>query len=173
MLHTHLPRSSDYVYCPRCGARLVERQAGGKIRQACPACDFVYYADPKVGVGVVVLEGGKILLVQRNMNPERGKWSLPAGFVDHGEDPAAVAVRETLEETGLEVTVTGLVDVYYNPPDSPAGGGASIFILYQARRRGGALQAGDDADAAGFFALDELPELAFHSTRSVIERLQG
>jgi len=67
----------------------------------------------------------------------------------------------------LVVVVNEVIDVFYNPP----GGGASIFILYRGWRTGGKLQAGDDADAADFFALDELPELAFASTRAVINYL--
>jgi acetyl-CoA carboxylase carboxyl transferase subunit beta len=123
--------------------------------------------EPKVGVGVFVLADGRVLLVQRAMEPERGRWSLPAGYLDPGEDPRAVAARETLEETSLHVEIGELIDVYHNPPDS---GGASIFILYRARLVGGTLAAGDDAAAAGFFGRDELPELAFHSTREMVRR---
>jgi hypothetical protein len=60
--------------------------------------------------------------------------------------------------------------VFFNPPD---GGGASIFILYQAERVDGDLRAGDDADEARFFALDRLPDLAFASTRAVVARLMS
>lgn len=119
-------------------------------------------------MGVAVLDGGKLLLVRRAMNPERGKWSLPAGFVDQGEDPRATAAREALEETGLVVTVESVIDVFYNPPGQ---GGASIFILYRAQRVGGELVAGDDAEAAAFFGLDQLPELAFASTRAAVALL--
>lgn len=157
-----------FAYCPRCAAPLITKQVMDKARRACPACGYVHYTDPKVGVGVAVVEMGKLLLVRRRMNPERGKWSLPAGFVDQGEDPRATAAREVLEETGLNVVVGEVIDVFHNPP---GGGGASIFILYRGRRTGGALQAGDDADAADFFALDQLPELAFASTRAVINYL--
>lgn len=139
-----------------------------KPRRTCPSCRYVYYTDPKVGVGVAVLDGGKLLLVRRAMNPERGKWSLPAGFVDQGEDPRATAAREALEETGLVVTVESVIDVFYNPPGQ---GGASIFILYRAQRVGGELVAGDDAEAAAFFGLDQLPELAFASTRAAVALL--
>ncbi len=66
------------------------------------------------------------------------------------------------------MVVDELLDVIFNPP---GGGGASIFILYRARRSGGTLQAGDDADAADFFPLDALPDLAFASTRAAIVRL--
>jgi ADP-ribose pyrophosphatase YjhB (NUDIX family) len=144
------------------------RQVGDKPRRACSQCDFVHFTDPKVGVGVLVVQASKVLLVRRVMNPERGKWSIPAGFLDQGEDPKATAVREAREETGLEVVIDSLVDVYQNPATQ---GGASIFILYRARQIGGTLLAGDDADAVGFFAPDQLPELAFASTRAAIELL--
>lgn len=161
----------SYVYCPHCATPLETRQVGDKPRRACPACDFIYFTDPKVGVGVLVIQAGRLLLVRRTMNPERGKWSIPAGFIDRGEDPREVAVRELFEETNLQVIIEELVDVYYNPPTGQ--GGASIFILYRGRLLGGELRAGDDADAAAFFDPDDLPELAFASTRDAIERLRN
>ena len=159
----------EVAYCCRCAAALTTRKVGGKPRRVCPACGFIHFIEPKVGVGVMVVEDDRLLLVQRAMPPEQGKWSLPAGYLDHGEDPAATAVREALEETNLVVEITALVDVFHNPPGQ---GGASIFILYRARRRGGELRAGDDASDVRFFALDELPELAFKSTADAVRRLQ-
>ena len=156
------------AFCVRCGNGMITRMVGDRPRRACPECGYVHFTYPKVGVGVLVVEAGKILLVQRKMEPERGKWSIPAGFLDQGEDPQETAVREAFEETGLNVTIEQLIDVYHNPP---AQGGASIFILYQARQIGGALQAGDDADAAGFFAPNALPELAFESTQAALKLL--
>ncbi len=156
------------AYCPRCAATMHTRQVVDKVRRVCPDCGYVHYTDPKVGVGVAVVEAGKLLLVRRRMNPGRGKWSLPAGYVDQGEDPRATATREVLEETGLVVAVHEVIDVFHNPS---GGGGASIFILYRGQRAGGELRPGDDADAADFFALDQLPELAFASTEAVVNRL--
>ena len=138
-------------------------------RRVCPACGYVHFTDPKVGVGVLVVEGGRVLLVRRGVAPERGKWSRPAGFLDQGEDPRATAAREALEEVGLTVAVEELLDVFHNPPGR---GGASIFILYRARRLAGEPASGDDADDARFFPLDALPELAFASTRAAIARLR-
>ena len=155
-------------FCSRCGAPMATRIVGDKPRRACTACEFIYFTDPKVGVGVLVIEEAKVLLVRRTMAPEIGKWSIPAGYLDHGEDPRVTAVREAHEETGLSVTIERLIEVFQNPADE---GGASIFIMYEARRTGGTLQAGDDADAAAFFALDELPPLAFASTRAAIALL--
>lgn len=133
-----------------------------KLRRRCPACGHIHFTDPKVGVGVLLVEDGRVLLVRRAVEPEKGKWSIPAGYVDHGEDPKETAAREVREETGLEVSIDGLLDVYHNPP---AQGGASIFILYLARKTGGVLRPGDDADRAEFFAVERLPELAFANTR--------
>lgn len=166
-----MPNSApeEYVYCPHCATPLITRLVGDKPRRACPECGYIYFTDPKVGVGVFVVCNGKVLLVRRRMNPEKGKWSIPAGFLDRGEDPKETAVREALEETNLNVEIEGLVDVYHNPTAS--GPGASIFILYRARLLGGELRAGDDADDAAFFGLDELPELAFASTRDAIQQL--
>lgn len=163
----------EFAYCPRCATPLVTRPVMDKLRRVCPACNYVHFTDPKVGVGVMVVEDGRLLLVRRAMVPEKGKWSIPAGFVDSGEDPQATAVREAEEETGLHVAITGLVDVYFNPSTRPNQPGASIFILYRAECIGGQLQAGDDAAAAAFFALDDLPEIAFASTRDAINRLRA
>ena len=156
-------------YCSRCATPMETRPVGDKPRRVCPGCGFIHFTDPQVGVGVFVVHEGKILLVRRTMHPEIGKWSIPAGFVDHGEDPAETAVREALEETNLQVAIEELIGVYQNPPTQ---GGASIFIMYKARLLGGRLQAGDDADAAAFFALDDLSEIAFASTRAAIDQLK-
>ena len=120
---------------------------------------------------MVLDDEGKILLVKRAMTPEKGKWSIPAGFLDHGEDPVSTAVREVFEETNLQVVISELVDVYYNA-EALRRGGASIFILYRAQLFSGELKAGDDADEAGFFGPGKLPELAFASTRDAIRRWQ-
>ena len=127
----------------------------------------MYFVEPKVGVGVMVVDGGRLLLVRRAMEPEKGKWSLPAGYLEYGESPVETAVREAREETGLEVRITGLVDAFHNPP----GAGASVFLLYRAERVRGEPRAGDDADEAGFFGREDLPPLAFASTFAAVELL--
>jgi 8-oxo-dGTP diphosphatase len=162
-----LPDSAPaYIaYCPLCGQAMVTQQVDGRPRRVCSSCDYVHFTDPKVGVGALVTYNDQVLLVRRKMEPERGKWSIPAGFLDHGEDPQRTAEREVFEETGLLVHIASLLDVFTNPPSR---GGASIFILYRAELLGGEMAAGDDAEAVGFFSLHELPELAFTSTKAAI-----
>lgn len=147
---------------------MITRLAGDRPRRVCPSCNYVHYTDPKVGVGALVTQAQKVLLVKRRMEPERGKWSIPAGFLDQGENPRETAEREVYEETGLEVRAADLIEVFTNPAQR---GGASIFILYRAELLGGEMAAGDDAGDVGFFSLDDLPELAFASTQSAIRAL--
>ena len=152
-------------FCLNCGTRLELRTVHGKERPHCPACGWVYFDDPKVAVGVLVEKDGKVLLTRRVYDPEKGKWSLPAGFMDAHETPELAAERECLEETGLHVKVTGLLDVLGGREHSS---GADVFMLYRAAIVGGDLNAGDDADRVGFFARNELPPLAFKITRKAL-----
>ena len=110
----------------------------------------------------------KLLLVRRTMEPGRGRWSLPGGFLDVGEEPRAAAEREAAEEASVDVRVTHLIDVFANPP---ADGGA-VFVLYAADWVAGEPAPGDDADDARFFARDEIPLLAFPSTAHVVAQWQ-
>jgi ADP-ribose pyrophosphatase YjhB (NUDIX family) len=129
---------------------------------------MIIFRDPKVAAGVVVEKDGRVLLIRRGENTLRqGLWSIPAGFVEYDEDPAATAVRECREETGLEVELTDLLDVI---PGEGLRGEASFLIVYQGQVTGGDLVAGDDADRAGFFPPDDLPPLAFESTRRALAR---
>jgi 8-oxo-dGTP diphosphatase len=156
-------------YCPRCGQPLVTALRYGQERRTCEACGFVHFQDPKVAAVVFITQNGAVLLVRRAVDPEGGKWALPAGFIDYGEDPQAAAKREVREETGLEVRITRLIDVLGPMPDS---GAASILILYEAAVTGGTLIPQDDADRAEFFAPEDIPyeKIAFASTRLILDR---
>jgi ADP-ribose pyrophosphatase YjhB (NUDIX family) len=143
------------------------REAFGKRRPVCPNCGRVHFFDPKVAAAMFVVQNGSVLLVRRVNEPELGKWSLPAGFVDGDEDPQLAAERECFEETGLEVEADRLLDVIYQ---SVKAEGANIVIVYHGRLKGGTLTARDDIDASGFFGWGDLPPLAFESTRTMIER---
>jgi 8-oxo-dGTP diphosphatase len=148
-------------YCIRCGAELASQPKFGAERPVCSRCGWIYFADPKVAAVGLVEQEGKVLLVKRTNDPQKGFWSLPAGFVDAGEDPARAAERECLEETGLVVRATGLLDVI---PGTGQEHTADIIIVYRLEITGGSLAAGDDADDAAFFPRDDLPQLAFIST---------
>ena len=162
-----MARPLELNYCPRCGHALDDREAFGRVRRYCPACDRIVFREHKVAAGVLVEHEGKVLLVRRRLNPRQGLWTFPAGFVDFDEDPVEAAVRECREETGLEVEVTGLLDVASGREHE---GGADLLLVYRARLVGGEQRPADDADRVAFFALDQLPALAFHATQIVLDK---
>lgn len=166
--HSH--PGEEIQYCIRCGTKLGAQEIFGSLRPVCPRCGWVYFADPKVAAAALVEQDGKVLLVRRVNEPQRGLWTLPAGFVDAREDPARAAVRECLEETGLTVQVTGLFDVIAGR-EHPRG--ADIVIIYRTRILGGQLAAADDADQAAFFERSGLPPLAFRATRAALGLGEG
>src|SRR3954469_9858970 len=150
---------------------MATRSVRGVSRRVCERCAHIHYADPKVAVGVAVFRDDCLLLVRRTMEPERGRWALPGGYLDVGEEPRRAAAREAVEEAGVQVTVGDVIDVFANPVDE----GGAVFVLYAATWRygeaaGGGGAAGDDADSAGFFPRDGLPDIAFASTAHAIER---
>lgn len=112
-------------FCPRCGKPIGQQVKFGKMRPTCAACGYVHFDDPKVAVVVFIEQEGKVLLILRGVDPQRGKWALPAGYVDRGEDPAQAAIRETAEETGLRVEITRLIDLMFD--------NGIIVIMYAAQ----------------------------------------
>jgi len=155
-------------HCPECGAALGERFVHGKLRPACQQCRFVYYANPKVAVGVIVARGEEVLLCRRDLDPGRGLWSFPSGYVDAGELVKEAARREVLEETGLEIEVGRLVGVY-DSPNRPV-----VYIVYDGRIIGGVLRAREEVQEVGYFRVEALPELAFeHDGRILADWRQG
>lgn len=154
----------DANFCPRCGQALTPRPMHGRLRPCCDACGYIFYFDPKVAVVVVIVQNEKVLLVQRAHDPGQGKWACPAGFVEHDETPEDAAVREVGEETGLHVRVERLLDVFPKRDH----GLADIVIAYQAVIIAGTLQAADDAADARWFGRDELPELVFYPSQTLV-----
>lgn len=157
--------ADEINFCPRCGTALEIAERFGKSRPVCPQCEWIFFPDPKVAVAVLVKRGKDVLLVRRANDPARGCWTLPAGFVDAGEDPALAAQRECFEETGLRVKVNGLLDVL-SGLEHPRG--AHIIIFYSAVIVSGKLAPGDDADRAEFFPENDLPPLAFTTTKKIL-----
>ncbi len=158
---------TPYRFCPRCGGPLAPRRlkTGDPERLTCAACDFVLYLDPKVAVGTIISTGdGRLVLVRRAIEPGYGLWVFPGGYVDRGEDIIEAAIREAREESGLDVRIDGLVNIYSYAGTTP------IIIVYTATVLGGELCIDDECLEARLFAADEIPwdQLAFRSTRDAL-----
>ena len=92
----------DPRFCPACGTGLTDRRVEGRDRRFCPACERPVYRNPKPCAGVLVVDGGRLLLVERTEPPAVGAWSVPAGYLEADEPPRAAAARELREETGFD-----------------------------------------------------------------------
>ena len=156
----------DFNYCPRCGARVNHEERYGKVRPVCPQCGWIHFVDPKVAAAVLIEQDGRVLLVRRTNQPFRGLWTLPAGCINGGEDPAEAAARECFEETGLTVRITRVLDII-SGREHPRG--ADFIIVYRATVVSGEPHPDDDADAVEWFAREHLPPLAFRATQKVLE----
>ncbi len=164
MAHAH--GNSSFRFCPRCGGSLEERHVKqpDPPRLVCAACGFVFYLDPKLASCAIAILGGGIVMLRRGIEPQKGRWVFPGGFVDRGETVHDAAVREFWEEVGLRVTLTGILDVYSFPGDEVA------VAVYAAEVAGGELRVGDEAEDVKAFAPEEIPwdELAFQSTQAAL-----
>ena len=124
----------------------------------CPKCggSVKAYSNPFPTVDTIIYEPDQgIVLIDRRFEPLG--WALPGGFVDYGETVEAAAIREALEETGLQVTLQALVGVYSDPTRDPRL--HTITTVFQARSGDySTLAGGDDAKDARFFPLDRLPD---------------
>jgi ADP-ribose pyrophosphatase YjhB (NUDIX family) len=159
--------TAEFNYCPRCGTRVNHEERFGKVRPVCPHCGWIQFIDPKVAAAVLVEQEGRVLLVRRANEPFRGLWTLPAGFINGGEDPAEAAARECLEETGLNVRVTRVLDIISGREHTR---GADFIIVYQAEVIDGELKPDDDVDAVEWFGRESLPPLAFRATQIVLSQ---
>lgn len=159
--------TAEFNYCPRCGTRVNHEERFGKVRPVCPQCEWIQFIDPKVAAAVLVEQEGRVLLVRRANEPFRGLWTLPAGFINGGEDPAEAAARECLEETGLNVRVTRVLDIISGREHTR---GADFIIVYRAEVIDGELKPDDDVDAVEWFGRESLPPLAFRATQIVLSQ---
>jgi ADP-ribose pyrophosphatase YjhB (NUDIX family) len=134
---------------------------------------------PVVGVGGVVVQGGRALIVKRAHEPRKGEWSLPGGLVELGETLVDAARREIKEETGLEVDVGEVVEVFDRVHHLDGRVQYHFVIVdYLCHPTGGTLQAGDDAEEVAWVTAEELlgygvNEFATRVIRRGLERARG
>lgn len=134
-------------------------------RMVCETCGHIAYDNPKIVVGSVVAHGGQVLLCRRAIEPRRGFWTLPAGFLEHGESAAEGAAREAMEEAQAAIAIEGLLAFYSIPRIG------QVQLLFRARFAGAPeFAAGPESEDVRLFAWGDVPwaEIAFPSVHWVL-----
>ena len=158
---------AGFRYCPRCATELA--RATEAERAACRRCGYVDYRNPLPGVVVLVADGPRVLLGKRSDRSfQGGKWALPGGFIEYEEDFLSAALRESREETNLEVRIVSILSVVSN---FLAPGLHTLVVVLLAEACGGEAHAGDDfVELAWYEHPGPLPPMAFPADTHIIER---
>ena len=158
-------------FCPDCGGALFFDYRGGERKPFCPACGFVRYRNPAVGVAAVVRDaGGRVLLGRRAGGDYAGHWCIPCGHVEWDEEIRAAAVRECAEETGLDVLLGEVVAVHSNFHSRDK---QTVGVWFAATVTGGELRPADgELTELGWFEPGQPPHpLAFPTDALVLDQL--
>ena len=156
-----------FRFCPDCGTELPIVEAERLLSQTCPRCFAVHWRNAKPCAGALVVRDGQVLLGRRAVDPAKGAWDIPGGFLDPWELPADAAVREVREETGLDVRASTLLTVVV---DTYGDREYTLNLYYLAEIVGGAALPADDLDELRWFSSDDLPtEFAFAHCAQVLE----
>lgn len=150
--------------------RFRRERPGGDCRErhVCSDCGWIHYTNPKVIVGAVVVYGEKILLCRRAIDPRRGFWTIPAGFMEEEETAEEGAAREAVEEANAKIEVGPLLAVYSVPRIS------QVHLIYRANLLDPDVRPGPESTDVWLAAWDELPwsELAFPTVHWSLEHFR-
>ena len=155
-------------HCRACGSEVHYRipAEDNRERAVCPACGEVHYENPVNVVGTVPVWGEQVLLCLRAIEPRRGLWTLPAGFMELGETTAAGAVRETDEEAGARIELGPLFSVLNVVRVG------QVHLFYLASLRDVAFAPGPESIEARLFREEEIPweQIAFRTVKETLHR---
>ncbi|MFN3076504.1 MAG: NUDIX hydrolase [Alphaproteobacteria bacterium] len=133
-------------------------------RMVCTRCGFIHYENPKIIVGAVCCWGDSYLLCRRAIEPRRGFWTMPAGFMELAETPEEGAAREVWEEAGARVAIGALLAVFSMPHIN------HVQLIYRAQMRTPEYSAGTESLEVGLFRWGEIPwdDLAYPSVERAL-----
>ena len=156
-------------HCKNCGTAVEYRlpdDGDSKNRAVCPACNTVHYENPLNVVGTVPYWGDQVLLCKRNIEPRKGKWTLPAGFMELEETTAEGAARETVEEAGAQFEMQSLFSVLSVPRVG------QVHLFYRAKLTSAQFDPGFETMEAKLFSEADIPweEIAFRTVKVTLER---
>ncbi|HAN56225.1 MAG TPA: NUDIX hydrolase [Betaproteobacteria bacterium] len=155
-------------FCSACGSSVTQTIPAGdnRPRFVCPECDTIHYQNPKMVVGTLPVWEDKVLLCKRAIEPQYGKWTLPAGFMENHESTQEGALRETFEEAGARVEISHLFTLYNLPYIS------QVYLMFRARLLDLEFAAGPESLEVALFTEAEIPwdQLAFRTIEQTLRR---
>jgi len=157
----------EFQYCPVCGKKLEINYREGRNRKSCSSCGFVDYENPLPCVSIIGIKGDKIVLIKRGIQPSKGTWAPPSGFMEAGEKPEDTALRELYEETSLKGEIINLLGVY---SQNTKIYGNLVIIIFLVRITAGNIKAGDDAMDAKFFDFNGIPQMKHYFYKEAIKK---
>ncbi|BAN50372.1 NUDIX hydrolase [Metapseudomonas resinovorans] len=154
-------------FCSQCGSPVVQRipEGDNRLRHVCDSCHAIHYQNPRIVAGCLPVWGEQVLLCRRAIEPRRGYWTLPAGFMENGETMAQAAARETLEEACARVRDLSLYTLFDLPHIS------QVYTFFRAELVDLDFAAGDESLEVRLFHEREIPwsELAFPTVGRTLE----
>lgn len=161
------PASRQQSFCSECGHQLIQSTPpdDNRIRDICTNCGAIHYQNPRNVVGIVPIWNDEVLLCRRAIEPRKGYWTLPAGFMELGETTAQGAARENQEESGVNVEMQSLFTVIDVPSVN------QVHLYYLAKVLDQQLNPGPETIEAQFFKLDAIPwqELSFRTVSTTLQ----
>jgi len=154
-------------YCSDCGSDKIEKEipeGDHRLRFTCKDCGKIYYENPRLVVGTIPIFENKILLAKRGIEPQKGKWNLPAGFLEMDETSEEGAIRETIEETGAEILDLSVHTVFQSDSNH-------LYILFLANLKSNKFNTTPESTEIQFFDYNNIPwnELAFTSNEFALK----
>ncbi len=153
-------------FCSSCGSRLVEKvpRHDDRPRHVCPECDMVHYRNPKIVTGCLPVWEDSVLLCKRAIEPRRGYWTVPAGFMELHETVEQGAVRETWEEARARVEIQAPYSMFNLPHVN------QLYVIFRARLTEPNFRSGPESEDVRLFKEKEIPwdDLAFNTVRQTL-----
>ncbi|QQR98236.1 MAG: NUDIX hydrolase [Sphingobacteriales bacterium] len=153
-------------FCSNCGEKVVYQQAEGRERCVCLSCNIIHYTNPKVIVGALAYWEDKVLLCRRAIEPRKGFWNIPAGFLEDDEKTEDGAIREVWEEAGTNIEIIQPYLIYNLPQAN------QVYIHFLAKLTDGIVRNGEESIESKLLTEEEIPwnEIAFYSSSYALKR---
>ncbi|HEK1684889.1 TPA: NUDIX hydrolase [Pseudomonas putida] len=154
-------------FCSACGQPVIQQipEGDSRLRYVCPSCQTIHYQNPNIVAGVLPIWGSQVLLCRRAIEPRRGFWTLPAGFMENGETLDQAARRETVEEACARVGPTTLYQLFDLPHIN------QVHVFFRAELTDLDFDVGVESLEVRLFEEHEIPwnELAFRTVTRTLE----